>query len=185
MAYGKTLEKAWNELAGLSEKPRFSIHLLSDTYDIDLSGRTILSVSCNVPAKDHVAIILLHYLRQKLTLGALPQKSGEWIDFNQLEGGDAYYPAFKKRTIGHLVKKYGTNPAALFDLSGRLPIKQVNRGDVGVIIQALEGVDILVTMEAADEEFGPGANILFDSSIKSIFCTEDIVVLTEFVIHSL
>jgi len=34
-------------------------------------------------------------------------------------------------------------------------------------------------MQRGDEEFGPEANILFDKSITDIFCTEDIVVLSE------
>ena len=185
MSYGKTLEKAWNDLAGSSGKTHFSIAMLADTYDIDLDNHTVISSSCNIPAKDHVAIILLHYLIKKSRHDAMPPLSGEWIDFNQLEGGDAYYPAFKKRTIGHLIKKYGSNPEALLDLSSRMPIKKAGRGDTGIIIQVLDGVDIMITMEKADEEFGPDANILFDKTVKEIFCTEDIVVLTEFVIHSL
>jgi len=40
-------------------------------------------------------------------------------------------------------------------------------------------------MSKADEEFGPDANILFDKNISGIFCTEDIVVLTELIVHLL
>ena len=35
----------------------------------------------------------------------------------------------------------------------------------------------MILIWRADEEFGPEANMLFDESIKRIFCTEDIVVL--------
>ena len=64
-------------------------------YTIDLDKRTILSDSCNVPAKEYVAIILLHYLARKTLLKGLPPPTGEWIDFKELDGGEGYYPAFK------------------------------------------------------------------------------------------
>jgi len=185
MGYARTLEKAWNDISGLAGKRHFSVSLLSDNYDIDLDKRTVLSSSCNVPAKDHISIILLHYLIQKSKLGSLPQISGEWIDFNELEGGSGYYPAFKKRTIARIIRKYGADPAAFLSISDRLPAKEERRGDAGMVIEALEGVPILITLEKADEEFGPDANILFDRNISKIFCTEDVVVLTEFVVHSL
>ena len=185
MGYGQTLEKAWQELSGLTDKRRLSAAMLSDNYDLDMDNRTAVSSSCNIPSKDHITILLLHYLISKLKMGTLPPPSGDWMGFNQLEGGDAYYPAFRKRTIGHVIKKYGADPGALLKVSDRIPIKEVDRGDIGVIVQALEGVPILITMEKQDEEFGPDANILFDRSIQQIFCTEDIVVLTEFVVHSL
>jgi hypothetical protein len=46
-----------------------------------------------------------------------------------------------------------------------------------VIIEAFEGVPVLIKAWKADSEFGPDANIYFDKSITGIFCTEDIVVL--------
>ena len=54
---------------------------------------------------------------------------------------------------------------------------------MGIIIHPIQEVSILITISKADEEFGPDANILFDKNISDIFCTEDIVVLTEMVAH--
>lgn len=57
--------------------------------------------------------------------------------------------------------------------------------DKRIVIEALEKVPILITLSRQDEEFSPDANILFDESIRQIFCTEDVVVLTEILTHSL
>ncbi len=185
MSYQQAVEKAWQDVRGLTSKERFSVKFLSDTYDIDLGSKLIMSASCNVPAKDHVAIILLHYLARKLTFGRLPEQSGEWIDFNQLEGGEGYYPTFKKRTIDHVVSKYGSDPEALVKAAERIPAKRADLGDVSVVIYPFEEVGILVKMSKADEEFAPSANILFDRNISRVFCTEDIVVIAEMIAHQL
>jgi len=185
MGYQKALEKGWGDIESLADKKIISARLLSDTYTIDTQKRTIISESCNVPAKDYISILLLHYLEKKLKLKSMPGLTGEWIDFNQLEGGEAYYPAFKKRTIDHVLKKYGSNPDGLLKTTERMPAEKGGSGDAGIIVRPFEGVPILITMWKADEEFGPSANILFDKNISQIFCTEDVVVLTELVVHQL
>ncbi|MDD5422584.1 MAG: DUF3786 domain-containing protein [Candidatus Omnitrophota bacterium] len=185
MGYEQTIGKAWNDLSGLSSEKRLSAKLLSDIYDIDVDKKTVSSNSCNVPAKDYVVIIILHYLIRKLKLKALPVASGEWIDFNQIEGGQGYYPAFKKRTIDRVVKKYGYAPEAILKIGDRLPAKRYNKGDAGIVIYPFDEVPVLITIWKEDDEFGPEANILFDRNISSIFCAEDIVVLTEMIAHSI
>ena len=185
MSYALAVEKAWKGLATIAKEKRFSVALLSDTYDIDLDAKLVMSASCNVPAKDYVTILLLHYLAQKLALGKLPEPSGEWIDFNQLEGGEGYYPTFRKRTIEHVISKYGSDPDRLLGVLERMPAKKAELGDVSITIYPFKEVAILIKMSKADEEFGPDANILFDRNISRIFCTEDIVVITEMIIHQL
>lgn len=179
------MERAWEEVLNLTGDGRFSIALLSDVYEIDLKGKAVFSTSCNIPAKDYVSILLLHYLTQRLRSGSLPGLTGEWIGFKKLEGGEGYYPAFKKRTIDHVVKKYGPDPAGLLKVAERLPAKKADVGDTGVVIAPLDDVRILIAMWGKDDEFEASADILFDKNISGIFCMEDTVVLTEHVVHQL
>ena len=168
MGYQQAVEKAWDALSDARPDGReFRVKLLSDNYTINIDKRTILSDSCNVPAKEYVAIILLHYLARKTLLKGLPPPTGEWIDFKELEGGEGYYPAFKKRTIDRIIKKSD------------------DKEDSSTVINVFEEIPIMITTSKADEEFGPDANILFDKNISSTFCTEDIVVLAELVTHQL
>ena len=186
MGYQQALEKAWNAVSNLPDNGEtIAIKLLSDSYTINIPNKTIQSDSCNIPAKEYVAILLLHYLARKSTMGELPPPTGEWVDFNGIEGGEGYYAAFKKRTIDRVLKKYASNPDSLRETISRMPGEIADKGDISVIIHPFEGVSILITMSKADDEFGPGANILFDKNISKIFCTEDIVVLTEMVVHLL
>jgi hypothetical protein len=186
MGYQQAIENAWKMISILPhDGDTISVKLLSDTYTVDLKNKTILSDSCNVPAKEHVSIILLHYLASTAKPKAPAPLTGDWIDFNAIPGGEGYYAAFKKRTIDRVIKKYGSNPAGLTDVVKRLPGEVIDKSDAGVIIRPFKEMEILITISKADEEFGPDANILFDRNITDIFCMEDIVVLSEIVVHSL
>jgi len=183
MSYDVALAKAWLGLENLVKERKYSVSLLADEYDVNLDNKRVLSLACNVPAKTHVSIIVLHYLAKKLQ--GLPQLSGEWISFKQLEGGDGYYPAFKKRVIQPLVRKYGDNPEAIFEALKRINAKKAQFTEISIVVDVLEGAPFLITLQRADDEFGPEANLLFDKSIKDIFSTEDVVVLAEFVVGQL
>lgn len=185
MAYREALEKSWNELAGLAGGGKISVRFLTDNYDVDIRKRKVSSLSCNIPAREHVSIIILHYLIRRLKDKILPEPKGEWISFKQLEGGEGYYPAFKKRTIDIVLRKYGDNPERLPDAVNRFCAKRVQAGDFGITLEPFDKVPILITMWKGDDEFEPEANMHFDASITGILCTEDIVVMTEFVAHSL
>jgi len=179
MTYEPALNKAWEEIQGLSAEKAFAVKFFSDEYSVDVLARKVLSLSCNVSAKDFVSILLLHYLQQKLK--GLPGLIGEWISFKELENGDAYYPAFRKRAIEPIIRKYGSNPQGLFTVLDKGIAKKIDQADAAVAVEAFAGVPILVEIWKGDEEFGPEANMLFDRSIVKIFCTEDVAVLGGFV----
>lgn len=183
MGYETALSKAWSELAGITQKKEYSVQFLGDNYRIELENRRVLSLSCNIPAKDYVSILILHYLIRK-SKGLAPLKN-KWISFKELTGGQGYYPAFKKRVLASLTRKYGANPDGLLELTERFKARKTQLADISVILDAFEGVPLLITFWRGDEEFGPEVNVLFDKNIEKIFCTEDIVVLSEIVAHSI
>jgi hypothetical protein len=185
MGYAAALEKAWDTLSASTDRKRLSARLLADWYDIDVEKRTVFSASGDIPAKDYTAILLLHYLTAKLGPKGLAQPSGEWVGFGTLEGGEGYYPTFRKRTIERILRKYGQAPDDLLAAAGHLPMRRAQVGDVGIVLDALDGIPILITLWKGDEEFGADANMLFDKTISRIFCTEDTVVLAEIITHSL
>jgi len=183
MGYQDAIEKAWLELEKISSEKNHSVRLLADEYSVDRQARRILSLSCNVPAKEYLTILILHYLARQLR--GLPKPTGEWLDFRQLDGGQGYFSAFRQRVFKPIVKKYKSDPGALFDLTQRCKAKKSDLADAAVIVEVFDGVPFLIELWRADEEFGPEANVLFDKSIKEIFCTEDVVVLSEFIAHQI
>ena len=183
MGYEAAINKSWDSLLALKPPKALSVKFLADEYSIDTEGRQVLSLSCNIPAKEHTAILLLHYLAQKIK--GLTALSGEWLNFKELSVIEGYQAAFRQRVIERIIRKYGNRPEALYSVLERLPGIRVKEADIGIILDVFEGVPALIELWKADAEFGPEANLLFDKNITRIFCTEDIVVLTEFVVHSL
>lgn len=183
MSYAVAINKAWDDLAKLKPKKTLSLKFLADEYTVSLASRQVLSLSCNVPAKDFAAILILHFLAVKLK--GLPEFTGEWVSFKELSGIEGYYPAFRKRAVEPIIKKYGRKPEAIFEALERLSAKRINQADASIVIEAFEGVPVLVSLWRGDDEFGPEANMLFDKSISSVFCTEDAVVLAGMVAASL
>jgi hypothetical protein len=179
MSYDIAINKAWEELEKVKPAENLSVKFLGDEYTVDLENKKLMSLSCNVVAKDFLAILILHYLAKKLR--GLPALTGEWLDFKEISGIEGYAPAFRKRSIEPVLRKYGVNPQGLLAALERLPGEKADKGDVGIILEAFEAVPVMVLIWKADEEFGPEANVLFDKSITGIFCTEDIVVLAGFV----
>jgi hypothetical protein len=179
MSYEVALEKGWEDLSKLNPGKILSVKFLGDEYTVDSGEKKVISLSCNVPAKDFAVILILHYLAHKLK--EVPVLTGEWLNFKELSGVEGYYSAFRKRSIEPIIRKYGSHPEGVLAALDRLPGKRVDQGDVGIVLEVFEGVPVLITLWRSDDEFGPEANILFDKSITKIFCTEDIVVLAGFV----
>ncbi len=183
MGYEVAVNKAWDELAGLVTEKTVSARFLADEYTVNLLARTVISSSCNVPAKDFVTVIILHYLIRKVS--GLPDLTGEWMPFRELAGIEGYYDAFRKRAIDPVIRKYGKNPDNIFSVLERFPSRKGDLADASVVIDALPGVPVMVELWRSDEDFGPDANIMFDKSVSGIFCTEDIIVLAGLVAASL
>lgn len=179
MGYEVALKKAWEDLANLKPANNLSVKFLADEYSIDTSSEKILSLSCNAPAKEFFAILILHYLAQKIK--GLPAPSGQWLTFREISGVEGYYDAYHKRSIEPIIRKYGKNPEAIKEVLSRLPGKLSAGGDISIILEAFENVPVLIKLWKQDEEFASDANMYFDASIKNIFCIEDIVVLSQII----
>jgi len=180
VTYDVALSKAWAELENLTQEKNHTVRFLDDEYSINLEKKSVLSLSRNVPAKTPVSILILHYLSRRLK--GLPQPTGEWISFRQLDGGQVYYSVFRKRVLEPIIRKYGENPKGFVsELTKRFKAKQDSQADASVVLDVFDGIPILITLWRGDEEFSPEANVLFDRSITEIFCTEDTVISAEIV----
>lgn len=173
------LNQAWKELKELSQEKTISVKFLSDEYIADIEKQCLYSLSCNIPAKDYLALLILHYLLKKLQ--GLPELENNWISFRELAGGEIYYPVFRKRVLERVLKKYGQQPKWLSQVLDKLPSKKIHLADAALVVYAFQRVPILIAIWAGDEEFAPEVEMLFDSSICKMFSTEEIVILAEFV----
>ena len=183
MGYDTALKNAWMILSKLNIGNSLSVRFLADQYSLDFKNREVISFSCNAKAKDFVSVLVLHYVA-KNTQG-LPPLEGRWHNFKELSGIEGYQQAFRNRVIEPAIRKYGSNPAGIFNVLERLPARKAEQADAAVVVEVFDGVPVLVELWAGDEEFGPEANMLFDGNITDIFCIEDIIVMGGFLAASL
>lgn len=183
MGYEAALKKAWEELVFLKAPNNLSVKFLADEYAVELLPRRVFSLSCNIPAHDHLSILILHFLAASLK--GLPALSGQWVTFRELSGIQGYYQAYRQRAIEPIIRKYGQEPQAIKSVLARLPGSLTTGADLALVLETFPGVPLLIKLWRADSEFGPEANLYFDANIKDIFCIEDVVVLAQLVARQL
>ena len=179
MKFESAITTSWDILLGSGISNNTKVKFLGEEYIINIQLRKVLSLPLNTPIEDHLSVLILHYLSQKIA--GLPVVSGEYLSFNGLSVINSFAEVFKERSTDVIIKRYGDNVFDILSALHYLPAKKINRADVAIVVEAFEGVPILIELWEPDEEFGPEANILFDKSITKIFCVEDIVVLAEVV----
>lgn len=185
MPYEAAVKKAWQELEDLAEgQSSYNIALLGDSYTVNLKDKTVLSNSCNVPAREYLTILILHYLISSLKGAYIP--SGEWISFKEIEGGEAYYPAYRRSVIETLLRKFGKNPENLLRALERFKGRKIDKlSDAAIELETFPGIMVRIVLWKADEEFGPEAGILYDKNLARIYTMEDITVFSHFIAGNL
>ncbi len=120
---------------------------------------------------DH--ILALHYLVSELPA----DPTGKLISFRDLPGGQFYLEPYRSRTIKPLVEHFQNDLASLRTALDRFDWTPANLGDLGATVQAVGKLKLTLVYHQGDEDFEPEAEILFDSCVKRVFCTEDAAVL--------
>ncbi|MFH1782488.1 MAG: DUF3786 domain-containing protein [Candidatus Omnitrophota bacterium] len=181
MGYEVSIEKAWEELS--DREGKVSVGFLNDEYEVDFESKEVLSLSCNIPAKDYYKILILHYLAKEENVLSIEQD--DWASFKEMEGGGAYYTAFRKRAIEPILRKYGDDPLAIYERMKDLNASKLDIGTAGLSIKVFEKIRVGVVLWAKDEEFSAECNMFFNRSIKCILPTEDIAVLGGIVVSKI
>ena len=174
MGYDIALKKAWDAVQDTGAEQEY-IKFLNDEYEIDYTERNIVSMSCNIPAKDYYKLLILHYLANETR--ALKISSDKWISFKELDGGEVYFPAFKKRAIDPILRKYGDKPAGIFERAKSFNAEKIGIGAAAISINVFPKIKIAVILWPKDEEFSAECSMLFNQEIKEILPTEDVAVL--------
>jgi len=133
------------------------------------------------PADVSVAILLLLYLLEATGIPA----ADRWISFEQLPGGAGYLASFRGRVVQPILRTFGPQPQLLLDAARVLDGEPLALGDVAARIPALPRVPIAYALWRGDEEFPPGASVVFDASVEGYLDAEVVTVLAELVTRRL
>lgn len=128
-----------------------------------------------------VTLLILHYL---LTAEGV-RPADYWVSFRVFPGGQGYWPVFQARTALKLAKAFGKDKEAFEKAALALGGERLSFGDSSFLFRMFPRLWLAVVLNLADEELGPSAQILFDATANSYLPTEDLVVLSEMLTHSL
>jgi len=149
---------------------QLSLKILGNTATLNLCDLTLTAQKPIKPA-DH--ILLLHYL-QKNT----PAKdTTEQVNFRNFPGGQFYLQPYRSRSIKPLIGRIKNDLDLLRNNLDRFDWQEVQLADLAAKIHVFANVHATLIYHLGDEEFPPEADILFDASLKHIFCAEDAAVI--------
>lgn len=176
MTYEIALNKSWDEIAALAPAQKYTVQLLTDTYEVNVTDRTVLMSSSDSPAKEEISVLILRYLTGILKQGY--KQTGDWISFKELRGGQSYYPAFQKNTIKPILKCFKMDPDRFIkNLTEHFGGTFVEGGDVSIELVTFSEVRVRIIFWFGDEELPPEAIMLFDRELAEILTTEEIAAL--------
>ena len=127
------------------------------------------------PAGDHlltISILLLHYL----TLACGTPKTGEWIAFRELPGGEIYNTPFTNRLIRPMAGRFGREPGKLVEAALCLGGRREAFGHASASVDVFPMVPVCFVVWEGDEEIPASGQVLFDRSASAYLDTEDLVV---------
>jgi hypothetical protein len=162
----------------------FSLRLVGKDYhaafpDFELQDRGGAGVK-----SPYEKILLLRYLCE----GKYFDSTGKSLSYNQIPWGGVYYPNFEGRCIKRFARTFGKNIALfrrIMEGTENLRAQALPQGDAGYRFEFINGLFMSLLLWAGDDEFPPGAQILFDDNFVFAFSAEDIAVVGEVVIERL
>lgn len=147
--------------------------------EVDLERRTVALEGENADAS--IAILALHYLAgcdDHLPVGSL-------APFNQACGGEAYFPAFRARTIDRLAQGFGDDPARMVKAAARMNGAEERMGSGAAKILIFPKLAVTAIIWLGDDEIPASANLLFDEYALRTMPTEDLAVAGALVVGRL
>ena len=161
----------------------FAIRFIGQTYTVTWPDYTI---SCGEDGafalrKLPAQTFLLRYLLEGKHLPA----GGTWKTFQQLPWGEVYLQPFNGRCIQRCAFTFGRDPGRFAAASRKLGGKEIGQGDAGFEFAVLQDYRIRLCVWAADEEFGPNAQILFSDNFAAGFLAEESVAAAELLIGAI
>ena len=157
------------------------VEYLHQLYFISLSDVEFSGVDGESPVSIKDKILMLDYFTQAKGTPI----TNTMIPYKELPGGANYLPVFTKRTIKPLTDFFGEVPHQLIKQARMLGGRKADIGDVAVTINAFRRVPITLVLWRGDEEFSPGGNILFDSTVMDYLTTDDVNALCETIVWRL
>jgi hypothetical protein len=148
---------------------------------VDLKSFEVRNQKTGQTVKPDLKIVILHYLMCDNNFS----RTGKIITFRDLPGGQFYLEPYRSRSVNILISRIKNDTELLKKNLNRFEWKETAPGDVGAEIHVIGKVHVTIAYYGGDEEMPPAADILYDSSIRKVFNTEDVTVIASLICRGL
>ena len=93
--------------------------------------------------------------------------ANQWVPYRELKDGLFYVKTFADTVEDRLCRRFGDDLEALREACLELGGREVEQGDLGMVLNTFPRLPLLIILWKGDEEFPPNARILFDASATS------------------
>ncbi len=157
------------------------IRAFGSDFTVDIKEFEVRNRKTGQAVKPDLKIIILHYLtcENKFSM------TGETITFRDLPGGQFYLEPYRSRSVNILLSRIKNDTELLRKNLDRFEWKKAGPGDVGAEIHAIGKIYVTLSYYVGDDEMPPSADILYDSSIRKVFNTEDVTVIASLLCRGL
>ncbi len=173
--------RAGNLGFSLIDKDTILIRVLGSDCTVDLKNFEVKNRKTGQTVRPDLKIIILHYLMCNNKFS----ETGKFITFRDLPGGQFYLEPYKSRSVNIIASQIGNDIPRLKKNLGRLDWKEKIPGDVGADIHVIGKIHVNLIYYKGDDELPAVADILYDSSIKNVFSTEDVTVIASLICSAL
>ncbi len=113
-------------------------------------------------AIDTFTVKLLTLLYLSRSTGVPP--ANQWVPYRELKDGLFYARSFNQTVERKLEIRFGNDPESLRAAGRALGCREVEQGDVGLILRIYPRISLLIILWVGDEEFPASASVLFDAN---------------------
>ena len=134
--------------------------------------------------RSNETILLLRYLCE----GRRTPAAGSLLSYHEIPWGNVYFRQFEGRVLKRAAYTFSGDLAGLVQKIANFPAlaaETLPQGDAGFRFMFLDGYFVTLYLYAADDDFPPSAQMLFDDNIPRAFTAEDVAVIGEIVIQRL
>jgi hypothetical protein len=93
--------------------------------------------------------------------------ANQWVPYRELKDGLFYTKSFSDTVEERVCRRFGDDLEGMRIACEKLGGREVDQGDLGMVVNTLPRLPLLFIIWRGDEEFEPNARILFDASATS------------------
>jgi len=95
--------------------------------------------------------------------------ANQWVPYRELKDGLFYTKTFSETVEDRLCRRFCEDIESLQLACEALGGREVDQGDLGMVLKTFPRLPLLIIIWQGDEEFEPNARVLFDASATSYF----------------